>query len=270
MKIPISGTTGKKVRFRRLLNPKSGKIHIVPMDHGAMLGPIRGIERIENTISEVFRGGATALMLRKGIIKNCAEDVLGKVGIILRVSQNAEISPSMPDETIVSSCEEAIRLGADAVCFCVEVGSKGDLEATKVFGKLSDSCDDWDMPLLGEFYPAGEKDIHDVKWIKMVTRIGAESGADFIKTYYAEPFEEVIDTSPVPVVIAGGAKMESPKDVLEITKKAMEAGAIGVSIGRNVFQHENPLLMTRALSKIIHEGASVEDAQRILAEKQIS
>lgn len=256
---------GKIVRFRRLLNPKSGKMYIVPMDHGAVLGPVSGILNIKDTIDKVVKGGADSLLINVGIMEYCATDHLGKVGIILRLSSNNFLSPDSPFETKIASVEDAIRFGADAVAFTVNVGGEKDVEALQQFGAIAESCRKYNVPLLGEFLPAGKKvdNPYDPKWVKVAARMGAELGADFIKTNYTgskESFKEVVESCPVPIVIAGGPKTETVKDTLEMVKGAIEAGAIGVCIGRNTWQTKNPTAMAKAISKIVHEEAPIEEA----------
>jgi len=237
------------------------------MDHGGYMGPIKGIERPKDVLEQVVKGGATALLIQKGILKCCCNSFLGKVGIILRVSGTNILSEDVTFETLTSTCEEALRLGADAVAFTVNVGSKRDYEAFKLFGLLVDACDEWSIPVLGEFLPAKNavSNPYDVKHVKMVARIGAELGADIIKTHYAEPFEEVVSTCPVPIVIAGGAKKDIVS-VLKMVRRAIDAGAAGICIGRNVFQHKNPYLITKILSQMVNENLSVDDALKILKE----
>jgi len=216
---------GKIVRFRRLLNPRTGRMYIVPIDHGAVLGPISGIEDVKDTINKVVKGGADSLLINRGIMRYCMMEHLGKVGVILRISSNNFLSPEFPFETAVASVEEALRLGADAVAFTVNVGEERDVEALHLFG------------------------------------------ADFIKTNYTgsiESFKEVVKSCPVPIVIAGGPKTETLKDTLEIVKGAIEAGAIGVCIGRNTWQAKNPTAVARAISRIVHEEISVNEALKEL------
>ncbi|MGB9622537.1 MAG: 2-amino-3,7-dideoxy-D-threo-hept-6-ulosonate synthase, partial [Candidatus Bathyarchaeia archaeon] len=199
----------------------------------------------------------------------CAIEHLGKVGIILRLSSNNTISPEFPFETMTASVEEAVKLGADAVAFTVNVGGEKDVEALRLFGAVADTCTHYSIPLLGEFLPAGKKvdNPYDAKWVKVAARMGAELGADLIKTNYTgspESFKEVVKSCPVPIVIAGGPKTETVKDTLEMVKGAMEAGAIGVCIGRNTWQAKNPTAMAKAISKIVHEEISVDKALKEL------
>jgi fructose-bisphosphate aldolase/2-amino-3,7-dideoxy-D-threo-hept-6-ulosonate synthase len=170
---------------------------------------------------------------------------------------------------MVTSVEEAVKLGADAVAFTVNVGGEKDVEALRLFGAVADACTQYSIPLLGEFLPAGKKvdNPYDAKWVKVAARMGAELGADFIKTNYTgspESFKEVVKSCPVPIVIAGGPKTETLKDTLEMVKGAMEAGAIGVCVGRNTWQTENPTVIARVIARIVHEGIPVDKALKEL------
>ena len=259
-------TIGKKIRLERLLDQKSKNMIVVPMDHGVSLGPIEGLINIPEIINKVVRGGANAVILHKGIVKTCFRE---RTGLIIHISGSTMVASDVNNKVLVASVEEAIRLGADAISVHINIGSKQEPEMLKKLGYVARMCDSWGMPLLAMMYPRGEKidSEHNVQWVKMVARIGAELGADIIKTNYTgeiESFREVIEGCPVPVLIAGGPKMESERDVLEITFGAMRAGARGISIGRNIFQHKNPEKMVRALAKIVHQGKSVEEAREEL------
>jgi fructose-bisphosphate aldolase/2-amino-3,7-dideoxy-D-threo-hept-6-ulosonate synthase len=164
--------------------------------------------------------------------------------------------------------EEAIRLGADAVSVHINIGSKTEAEQLKKLGTISKICAEWGMPLLAMMYPRGDGiNQFDEKAVALASRVGAELGADIIKTNFTgsvESFKRVVEGCPVPVVVAGGPKMKSVEDVLKMVEMAMEAGARGVAIGRNIFQAENPTLMTKAIAMIVHENASVKEALELL------
>lgn len=257
---------GKKIRLEKIFDKKSKETIIVPMDHGVNVGPIDGLVKMSEIIEKVREGGANAVILHKGIAKNCFP---GNISLMVHISGSTTAGPDVNNKVLVASVEEAIRLGADGVSIHVNIGAKEEPEMLKALGVVANSCDRWGMPLLAMMYPRGEKidSEHNPKWVKMVARIGAELGADIVKTNYTgdvESFREVVEGCPVPVVIAGGPKMGSDREVLEMVFGAMKAGAKGISIGRNVFQHENPTKMVRALAKIVHEGKSVEEAMREL------
>lgn len=256
---------GKKVRLSRIM--KNGKAVIIPMDHGVSNGPIQGIFNMSETISKLEAGGATAILTHKGILRSLPETP--RTGIIVHFSASTSMSPDTNWKVQVGNVEEAIRLGADAVSVHVNIGCEREPEMLMKLGSISEACDQWQIPLLAMMYPRGKnvKDPFDPKTVAHVARVGAELGADIIKTNYTgstESFIQVVEGCPVPVVIAGGPKMDSDQAVLEMVKDAMQAGAVGVSMGRNVFQHSNIRGMTKALFKIIIDGAPVKEAVKEL------
>lgn len=258
-------STGKRIRFARIT--REGKMLCVPMDHGVTSGPIKGITNIYETIDKVARGGATAVILHKGVIKNLPD--VPRVGLIMHVSASTSLGPYPNLKVRVGSAEEAIRLGADAISIHVNMGNREEPKMLEELGILADDCDEWGIPLIAMMYPRGEKveDPMDPELVAHVARAGAELGADLVKTVYTgdpETFRQVVKGCPVPVVIAGGPKAESDREVLEMVKGAMDAGAIGVTFGRNIFQYEDPEVMTRALAKIVFEEADVEEALEAL------
>jgi class I fructose-bisphosphate aldolase len=173
----------------------------------------------------------------------------------------------------VCGVEEAIKLGADAVSIHVNIGANDEKEMLRDFGLVAQKAAEWGFPLVAMVYPRGVKikDEYDPKVVKHAARLGAELGADIVKVNYTgkpESFREVVEGCFIPVVIAGGPKMSSDREILEMVKGAMEAGAGGASIGRNAFQHRNPTQIVRAISLIVHEGASVDKALKALGGKR--
>lgn len=169
--------------------------------------------------------------------------------------------------------EEAIKLGADAVSIHVNLGDGDEKEMLHDFGRIAYDARTWGMPLLAMIYPRGEKikDEYDVDSIKHAARVGDEMGADIVKVSYTgsmDSFRQVVNGCGIPVVIAGGAKMSSEREILEMVKGAIDAGGAGVSIGRNIFQHRDPTRMVMAVSAIVNEGASVGDALGVLANEK--
>jgi fructose-bisphosphate aldolase/2-amino-3,7-dideoxy-D-threo-hept-6-ulosonate synthase len=238
------------------------------MDHGVTIGPCEGIENMQTTVNRLVDGGVDAVLVHKGIAKNVDA---GKAGLIVMLSGASNISPTPNNKVQVCSVQEAVRLGADAVSVHVNVGAQDEDKMLIKLGKVADECEQLGMPLLAMMYPRGPKitNEHALEVVAHAARLGAELGADIIKTNYTgdvESFKHVIECCPVPVVIAGGPKAKTPTDILEMTADAMKAGSAGLSIGRNVFQHQNPTLMVKALSAIVHRNASLAEAQKILGE----
>ena len=256
---------GKKVRLERITS--KGKMICIPMDHGVTLGPVKGLTDMSDVIKRVGEGGATAVLVHKGIIHSLREPP--RIGMIMHLTGSTNLSLAPNRKVQVGSVEEAIRLGADAVSVHINIGCKEEHEMLEILGNVAYDCDEWGIPLIAMMYPRGEniKEPNKPEVVAHVARIGAELGADIIKTVYTgdiESFKTVVKGCPVPIVIAGGPRSDTDRDVFEMAYGAMKAGAMGVAFGRNVFQHEHPEVMVRALSKIIMKGKSVEEALEVL------
>ncbi len=260
---------GKKIRLERIINRNTGRTVIVPMDHGISVGPIQGLTDMKTTIDRIADGGANAIVEHKGLVESGHRQGGTDIGLIIHLSASTSLSLYPNAKTLVCSVEEAIKLGADAVSIHVNLGNGNEKEMLNDFGRVSYEARTWGMPLLAMMYPRGEQiqDEYDVSVVKHAARVGNEMGADIVKVSYtgsAESFREVTEGCAVPVVIAGGAKMDSDRDILEMVKGSVDGGGAGLSIGRNVFQHHNPTALVRAMCAIVHENATVEDALRIL------
>jgi class I fructose-bisphosphate aldolase len=262
---------GKKIRLERIIDRNSGRTVIIPMDHGVTVGPIEGLADMRATISNVVAGGANAILMHKGIVRAGHRGTGKDVGLIIHLSAGTSLSPDPNAKELVCTVEEAVKLGADAVSVHINLGAGTEQQMLQQLGHVSERCFEWQMPLVTMMYTRGAKikDEYDVKNIKIAARAGAELGADIVKVVYTgsvESFAEVVQGCPVPVVIAGGPKMNSDEEIFRMVEGALAAGAAGLSIGRNAFQHKNPVKMVKALSKMVHEGASVEKAIAILKE----
>lgn len=260
---------GKKIRLERIIDRNSGKTVIIPMDHGVTVGPIDGLTDMRATVSKIVTGGANAILMHKGIVRAGHRGSGRDVGLIIHLSGGTAMSPDPNAKEMVCTVEEAIKLGADAVSVHINLGAETDKEMLGQLGFVSERCLQWQMPLVAMMYTRGPKikDEFDVVCVKHAARVGAELGADIVKVPYTgtvDSFREVVQGCPVPVVIAGGAKMDSDEDIFKMVEGALKADAAGVSIGRNAFQHEQPDKMVEALCKMVHEGASVEEAVKVL------
>ncbi len=262
---------GKKIRLERIIDRNSRKTVIIPMDHGVTVGPIEGLADMRTTISSVVAGGANAILMHKGIVRAGHRGTGKDVGLIIHLSAGTSLSPDPNAKELVCTVEEAFKLGADAVSVHINLGADTEKEMLSQLGHISERCLEWQMPLVTMMYTRGEKikDEYDFNNVKLAARVGAELGADIVKVVYTgspKSFAEVVEGCPVPVVIAGGPKMNSDREIFKMVEGALAAGAAGVSIGRNAFQHKNPTKMVKALSKMVHDGASVEKAIAILKE----
>lgn len=261
--------TGKTIRLERIINRMTGKTVIVPMDHGVTVGPISGLIDMKKAVDNVVNGGANAIIAHKGIVKAGHRRTGKDIGLIVHLSASTSLSPNPTGKVLVCTVEEAIQLGADGVSIHINLGAPTDDEMLDHFGQVSQKCMQWGIPLVAMMYTRGDKikNEFDVNHIKHAARVGAELGADIVKVNYTgsvQTFAEVIQGCPAPVVIAGGEKLESDEDILTMVENAMQAGAAGVSIGRNVFQHTDPTQMIAAICRIVHEKASAKEALKIL------
>ena len=255
---------GKKIRMERIIDRDSGRTVIVPMDHGVTIGPIQGLINMHATINAVAVGGANAIVIHKGLVGAGHRQSGKDIGLIIHLSGSTQMAPDPTSKTLVCTVEEAIKLGADAISIHVNLGAEDERSMLKDLGRIAKEAMEWGMPLLAMMYTRGPKvqNEFDVKWVKHAARVGAELGADIVKVVYtgsAESFREVVEGCFVPVVIAGGEKMGNDEDLCEMVKGAMAAGAAGVSIGRNVFQHKDPEKIVQAISKIVHRTSAVEE-----------
>jgi class I fructose-bisphosphate aldolase len=260
---------GKRIRIERIMDRNSGKTVIVPMDHGVTIGPVPGLTDIRRTIDAVALGGANAIVLHKGLVETGHRRSGKDVGLIVHLSASTRMAPDTNCKTLVCTVEEAIKLGADAVSIHVNLGAEDEKIMLKDFGTIAKSAMEWGMPLLAMMYTRGPKveNEYETKLVKHAARVGAELGADIVKVPYTgspETFHEVVEGCFVPVVIAGGEKMGNDRDLLEMVQGAMSAGGAGVSIGRNIFQHEHPTKIVQVISKIVHENQTAKQALKDL------
>lgn len=264
--------TGKQIRMERIFNRNTKKTVIVPMDHGVTVGPIEGLIDMKKTVNAIASGGANAIVVHKGIVRAGHRGGGKDVGLIIHLSGSTTLSPYPNAKTLICTVEEAIKIGADAVSIQVNVGNGNDNEMLRDLGQTARIASEWGIPLLAMMYPRGEKikNEYDTEIIRHVARLGAELGADIVKCSYTgdpESFRRVVEGCPVPVVIAGGPKMSSDRDLLTMVRDAIDAGAAGLSIGRNIFQHKNPQHMTATLSRMVHRRYSVEEALEYLSKE---
>ncbi len=248
---------GKKIRLQRILNRNTHRCIIVPMDHGVTVGPIHGLIDIAGTIDKVASGGANAILMHKGLVEVGSRESGKDIGLMIHLSASTILAPDSNNKTLVCTVEEAVCLGADAVSIHVNIGANTEAAMLSKMGAVEKACREWGMPLFAMMYTRGDKieNEYDVTVVKHAARVGAELGADIVKVNYTgtvESFRQVVLGCPVPVVIAGGEKMETDDEVLEMVKGAMDAGGAGVSIGRNVFQHKDPEEMVRKITILVH------------------
>ncbi len=263
-------TIGKAIRLERILDRKTHRTVIVPMDHGISVGPIEGIIDLPATVDKVAEGGANAVLGHMGLPLHGHRGYGRDIGLIIHLSASSSLGPDPNHKILVTRVEDAIRIGADAVSIHVNVGADDEAEMLHDLGRVARTCDLWGIPLIAMMYPRGPKvkSEHGVEYVKLAARIGSELGADIVKTNYTgspETFREVVKGCSVPVVVAGGPKMDTEMDLLRMVYDAVGVGSAGVAIGRNIFQAENPSLLVKKLCAIVHKGYTPEDAAEINA-----
>jgi fructose-bisphosphate aldolase/2-amino-3,7-dideoxy-D-threo-hept-6-ulosonate synthase len=245
----------------------AGRFLIVPMDHGITLGAVTGLADIESTIDAVTSGGADAVLTQKGIAPRVHGNRNG-AGYIVHLNGSTAIGPDENDKRPTATVEDAIRAGADAVSFHINVGSEHEPAQMSQLGELTSRAAEFGMPVLAMTYARGH-DVRDrsdpagfAEDLAHAVRLGEELGADLIKTAYSgDPgtFERVVEATRLPVVIAGGSK-GTDEETLSMVRGAIDAGAAGVSMGRSIFQHEDPEAITSGVAAVIHDGASAREA----------
>lgn len=256
---------GMKNRLSRVIQP-DGHCFFLPIDHGYFLGPTRCLEKPEETIKPLLPY-CDALFVTRGVLRS-AIDPTNIKPIILRVSGGPSVvGKDLADEVITTSIEEIIRLNVAAVGVSVFVGSEYETETIQNLAEIVNECEDYGIPVMAVTAVGKETEMRESRYLALSCRIAAEMGAKVVKTYWcAKDFDKVVQGCPVPVIMAGGPKCKTEGEVFEFVFDGMQKGAIGINLGRNVWQHAHPVPMARALHAIIHKKATVSEAQEIFNE----
>jgi len=249
---------GMKNRLSRIFRHETGRTVMLAIDHGYFQGPTTGLRDMKNILPLIPY--ADCLFVTRGILRRCIDPAID-ASVCLRVSGGPSILGELSNEDITTSIEEAVRLNASAVGMSIFVGAKNEDRTISNLGRLVNDAERYGMPVLA-VTAVGKEMARDARYLGLACRIAAEIGAHFVKTYYCDDFQRVVEGCPVPVVIAGGKKIPEI-DALQMTDNAIKAGASGVDMGRNIFQSDNPIGMIKAVRAIVHEGASVRDAFEI-------
>lgn len=262
---------GKSIRMERIFNRKTGRAVIVPLDHGVSVGPIYGLVDMRETVNQVAEGGADAVLMHKGLVR-CGHREGGRdVGLIVHLSASTSLSPRPNAKTLTATVEDAIKHGADGVSVHVNLGDETERDMLADLGRVATVANDWGMPLLAMMYARGPriKNEYDPDVVAHAARAGVELGADVVKVAYTgdmDSFAHVVSSCCVPVVIAGGPKLDSTRSFLQMVHDAVRAGAAGLSVGRNIFQHERTPVLVKALRGLVHEDWDVEQAIALVGE----
>lgn len=248
---------GMKNRMSRIFKPNDGRTVMLAVDHGYFLGPTEKLEVPRKTI-EPLLPYADSLMLTRGVLRSSVNPN-SDVPIVLRVSGGASIiSEDLSNEAITTSIEDAVRVNATAVTLSIFIGAQYEHQSLVNLAKLVDEGERYGIPVLA-VTAVGKDMVRDARYLGLACRIAAELGAQMVKTYYCENFEKVVESCPVPVIIAGGKKT-SELDALQLTYNAIQHGASGVDMGRNIWQSDHPVAMIKAVRAIVHENVDVKEA----------
>ncbi len=252
---------GMKNRIQRIINPKTGHTVMLAVDHGYFQGPTTGLQKPGETIKPLIPY-ADAVMLTRGVLRTSVDTGISKP-IVLRVSGGTSVlKDDLSNEGITTSMREAIRLNASAVALSIFVGSPNERQTLLSLSELVNQGEEYGIPVLA-VTAVGREMVRDARYLGLATRIAAELGAHIVKTYYCEDFEKVVEGCPVPIVIAGGKKIPE-LDALKLAYNAVQVGAVGVDMGRNIFQSETPVAMIKAVRSIVQENYTPEEAYDLL------
>jgi DhnA family fructose-bisphosphate aldolase class Ia len=258
---------GKEVRLSRIVNPKSGRMLAITVDHPITRGMMPGLVDIRWVMKRVAAGKPDAITMHKGIAEKVFPPYAGQSSIILKASAySVQYHPTY--DTPVADVEEAVRMGADAISVGCIVGGPDQAQQLTFLGKVSKEAASAGMPLVAHIYPKGAliKDQHDAQVLAYAVRAGAELGVDIIKTMWsgsAESFRLVVDSCPAIVALAGGEMGETLEDYLRMTREALDVGMRGVTYGRFVWSHPHTSAVIKSLSALMHQDASVEEALKV-------
>ena len=254
---------GLRNRLSRIIRPVDGRTVMLAVDHGYFMGPTGGLEDFRKTINPLLPYADT-VMLTRGALRSYIPPE-SETPVVLRVSGGTSIlSRELLHEGSIMSMEEALRLNASGVAFSILVGADFERDTLLEFTRWCDECQRYGVPMVA-VTAVGKEMTRDARYMSLASRIAAELGAHIVKTYYVEGFERVVETCPVPIVIAGGKKLPE-LEALKMTAAALEAGAVGVDMGRNIFQAEDPVAMIRAVRAVVHEKHTPEEAYNLYKE----
>lgn len=252
---------GLENRLSKIFRPQSGKTVMLAVDHGYFQGPTTGLENLKQTIDPLVPH-VDCLFVTRGMLRNSVDASIN-ASICLRVSGGPSVLQELSNEDIVVSIEEAIRLNVSGIGMSIFVGAENEDRTISNLGRLINEAEKYGIPVLA-ITAVGRDMARDSRYLGLACRIAAEIGSRIVKTYYCEDFYKVVESCPVPIVMAGGKKIDE-RDALSMTENAIKEGASGVDMGRNIFQSSNPVAMTKAISSIVHDGASAAEAYKIFS-----
>lgn len=262
---------GLKNRLAQIIRPRDNRALMLAVDHGYFLGPTEKLENPKKVIAPLLNY-CDSLMLTRGV-QRTSVDPNTRTPMVLRVSGGSSIiGDDLSQEDITVSIQDAIRLNACALAMSIFVGSKYEYQTIVNLGKLVSKAERYGIPVLA-VTAVGKELGKDARYLSLACRVAAEQGAHIVKTYYCDNFDKVVQSCPVPIIVAGGKKIPE-RDAMQLTYDAIKAGAVGVDMGRNIWQSEHPVAMIRAVKSLVHENRSVDQAfqfyQQLISQKKNS
>jgi putative autoinducer-2 (AI-2) aldolase len=249
---------GLNNRLSKIIRPKTGRTVMLAVDHGYFMGPTTGLINFREAVKDLIPYADT-IMLTRGMLRTCVDDNV-ETPVVLRASGGTSIiGKELLHEGITCSVEEALRLNAVGMAYSITVGMPWERDTILDLSKLVDECERYGMPVVA-VTAVGKELVRDARYLALASRIAAEHGAHIVKTYYCEKdFERVVKGCPVPIVMAGGKKIPE-KEALQMAYNAISKGAVGVDMGRNIFQSEDPVAMIQAIRAVVHENMKPKEA----------
>lgn len=253
---------GMKNRLSKIIKPKDNRTVMLAVDHGYFMGPTTGLEKLGDMVNPLIPYADT-LMLTRGALRNYIPPE-SDIPIVLRVSGGTSIlNDDLLHEGIIASMEDAVRLNVAGVAFSIMVGAKFERDTLLAFSQIVDEAEQYGIPVIA-VTAVGKDMVRDARYMSLASRIAAELGAHIVKTYYVDDgFDKVVESCPVPVVIAGGKKTDEIT-ALRTAYKAIQAGAVGVDMGRNIFQAKDPVAMIKAINSVVHDNHTPDEAYQTL------
>jgi DhnA family fructose-bisphosphate aldolase class Ia len=249
-------------RLRKIFKD-DGRAFVVACDHAAIYGPIKGMDNIEETLKQVIAAKVDGIMAPYGLVRRYPE-LFAKTNLVLRIDGAASIlSPKASSGSAFYSVEDALRLGAEAMCVTCFPGTEAEEDGWHTLANIIRAGHEWGIPIMAEVMPGGFEagpEMRNKEVTKIAARIAADLGADWVKIPYVEGYEEAVETCPVPIVVLGGPTVEDPAVTLEMVSKGLACGCAGATIGRNIWQSKDTYLMASTIRGMIHDGLSLEEA----------
>ncbi len=271
----MSTSVGKKIRLHRIVDPSSMRATILALDHGLTMGPIDGLGRALGRLRGVGHDAIDAIVVHQGMVSRVMPLFEGapRPALLVHLSGSTLLSPNVEKKQLVCTVEQALRLGADGVSIHTNLGVRSETQMISDLARVSEACQEWGVPLLAMMYPRRDDKAvpADVGQVAHAIRIAMELGVDLVKVPYTgspTSFARALEDVDIPVMVAGGPRLDSDEQILQFVEEILQAGASGVAFGRNIFQSSRPLAIARAVTAMVHRGASLEDAVALLRDEQ--